>query len=308
MSEYDYSMLISPYYNHNYTVAASRFHTNHGANWISPYPGASNSDPFYTLSPSALFSPTIYIAPANTNHVNGHQFGLKNQAAYLNLNTVKNNILRGDANLAVITISNGRDASEGWSYQPSTITYSSGVTSSGNQYLPTPVNVSNYINQMVIAKNNVASMVKYYSVVSASTSSNCLSGLSRRGDEYIQASYATGGIAVDLCTNTVSTALNAIAQHIQSQPMYFKKDHLALESEPNPSTLKVYKNGALVPNDPINGWTYLGYVSTPTPLIYYPTNMDLRTGYLIKLNGSAKLEGSDTAKVEYIGQGAQNSH
>ena len=305
MSEYDYSNILSPSYSHDYTVAASRFHTNHGSNWLAPYPGALNTDPFYTLNP-AFFNPGINLPSINNGHVDGHQYGLKNQATYLNLNTVKNQILRADANLAVITISNGRDASDGWSYQPSTITYSSGVTSSGNQYLPSPVNVTNYLLQMQSVKAN-PNMLKYYSVVSASDSNSCIYGPARRGEEYIQAANATGGIAINLCNNTISSALNAIAQNIQSQPLYFKKDHLLLETKPNPATIKVYKNGVLLPEDPTNGWTYMGYLQNQA-LIFWPTSMASSTGYMIKLNGTATLVGSDSAKVEYMNDGVQASH
>jgi hypothetical protein len=305
MSEYDNAYINSQYYNHDHTVAASRYDSNHGSNWIAPYPGASLSDPFYKIN-SLFFNTGIVLPSINSAHIDGHQFGLRNQANFINLAAVKTNILRPDATLAVITISNGRDASDGWTTQSSSVGYSNGVTSSGTQTVPNAVNVTNYVQQMQSVKM-APSMLKYYSIVSEHSSTNCLYGPARRGEEYIQASNMTDGLAIDLCNRSIGSALDAIASDIQSQPLYFVKEYLVMNSEPNLSTVKVFKNGQLLPQSSTNGWTYEGY-SPSKALITLPIPMDYRTGYIIKLNGTAKLVGSDTATVEYLGNGVQTAH
>ncbi len=305
MSQYDNYHINSLYYNHDHTVAASRYDSNHGSNWISPYPGASLSDPFYKINPD-YFNTGIVLPSINSAHVDGHQYGLRNQANFINLPAVKNNILRADATLAVITISNGRDASDGWTTQTSQVSYSNGVTSSGTTIVPEDVKVGNYIQQMQSVKL-APSMLKYYSIVSEHTSTNCLYGPARRGEEYIQASNATDGKAIDLCNNSIASALDQIGSDIQSQPLYFVKEYLVISAEPNVSTIKVIKNGQELPQNAINGWTYEGY-SASQALITLPIPMEYRSGYMIKLHGSAKLVGSDTATVTYQGNGAQTAH
>jgi hypothetical protein len=60
-----------------------------------------------------------------------------------------------------------------------------------------------------------------------------------------------------------------------------------------------------IPEDPVNGWTYVGY--TTAYAIDFPANMNLTSGYGIELHGAARLKGLDTANVEYKQAGAENS-
>jgi hypothetical protein len=101
---------------------------------------------------------------------------------------------------------------------------------------------------------------------------------------------------------------------LQTVKLSFVKKYLVIGSEPNVGTLKVTKfpssGGAqVIPQDPNNGWTYLGAV--PAGGVYTidsPIPMNLVTsGYLIELNGSAKLVGNDTASVNYQNAGGVNS-
>jgi len=84
-------------------VAISKYHTNYlnsafASNYVAPYPGASPTDPYYTLNPDALANLGGVSIVAQAPVLNGHQTGLKNQAKFLNISHVKNNILRSDAN------------------------------------------------------------------------------------------------------------------------------------------------------------------------------------------------------------------
>ena len=296
----------NPAYNYDlyHKVSLSRFHTNYDSLglWIPAYPGASNTDPFYTLSPSTMFTESLTIPSLDTTYTDGRQSGLKNQRNFVLLNSVRNQFLRADANLAVISISNGRDSSDGWTTTTSPVSFS-GPTPTPEPK-PKDVNVVPYVNAMATVKNN-PSQLKYYSIVSH-RDGDCRGQPSRKGEAYIQASTLTGGIDLDLCSNTIEASLNAVAQHIQSQPMYFKKNYLVLQSQPDQSTIKVYKNGVLLPQDATNGWTYAGNL-TNQPLICYPTNLATTSGFMIKLNGTAELVGSDTSRVEYMALGAQTS-
>ena len=310
MSEYNElssTAAANPAYNYDlyHKVSLSRFHTNYNTLglWIPAYPGAAATDPLYTLSPSWMFTNSLTIPSLDFSHTDGRQSGLRNQRNFLQLTSVRNQVLRADANLAVISISNGRDSSDGWTTPTSPISFS-GTTPTAEP-APNAVNVAQYVADMTTAKTNPGQF-KHYSIVSHHTG-DCRGQPSRLGAEYIQASTLTGGIHLDLCSNTIEASLNAVAQHIQSQPMYFKKNYLVLESQPDQSTIKVYKNGVLLPQAATNGWTYAGLL-TSQPLIYYPTNLAPATGYMIKLNGTAELNGSDTSRVEYMALGAQNSH
>ena len=111
----------SPGSNANITnaVAASHYHSNYGiSDWLPSFPGAVFSDPQFLLSPS-LFTPTLSIPSLDYTYNNGRETGLKNQAAFINRSDVHNSnasisLLRPDAMLAVMTISNGKDTSDGW--------------------------------------------------------------------------------------------------------------------------------------------------------------------------------------------------
>ena len=207
---------------------------------------------------------------------------------FLNRSDVRSNLLRSDAMLAVMTISNGRDTSDGW-YQ------------AWNGLTPNTVNVDNYVNQM----KSIRSDVKYYAIVAHDTTS-CRSGGSWSGIDYEKAAQKTGGISQDICTVPIPAALDAVAQNLQVQRLSFVKRFLVIGTEPNPATIKVFKNGTEVASDANNGWTHVGMSTQFT--IDSPVPMSQATGYMIELHGSAKLHGSDTARVEYMNAGAQSSH
>lgn len=76
-------------------------------------------------------------------------------------------------------------------------------------------------------------------------------GFSRTvGARFKELSNLTGGIAGSLCSN-FGTTLNLISDTIVQLSSAFK-----LNREPIPETIRVYVDGALVPNSNTNGWTY----------------------------------------------------
>jgi hypothetical protein len=282
-------------------VAVSKYDYNQmswngGAGYQAPYPGAVPNDPFYTLLPS-LATPYLSITAQSPIILNGRQTGLLNQKQFLSLPYVQQNILRTDANLAVITISNGKDTSDGWTTDNS---------SPNPVTLPNPVNIGNYLPAMQAVK--APGKFKYYALASEfhHISNTCRNGPARTGTAYKQIAEASGGLFIDLCYNSINQALTSISNSIQSQQMFFKKEYLVLETQPDPSTIKVYKNGVLLPQGGSNGWTYNGMQTQY--LIYDPAPMELRTGYMIQLFGTARLQGTDSARVEYLNYGVQASH
>ena len=269
-------------------VAASLYHTNYPvAQWLQPFPGALYTDPSLLMSP-ALFNPVLSIPSLDYTYNNGKESGLKNQADFLNRSDVQTSLLRPDAMLAVMTITNGRDTSDGW-YM------------AWNGLTPNPINVDNYVNQIKAVRADA----KYYAIVAHNTT-NCRVGGAWSGIDYERAASKTGGISQDICTTPIPTALEAVAQHLQTQKLNFVKRFLVIATEPNPSTIKVYKNGALLASDPTNGWTYVGMTTQFT--IDSPVPMNQVTGYMIELHGTAKLHGADTGRVEYMNAGATSSH
>lgn len=276
-------------------VAASKYHTNYPVGqWLLPFPGALHTDPSLLLNPS-LFSSTLTIPSLDYSYNNGRESGLKNQADFISRSDVKfnpsspyANVLRADAMLAVMTITNGRDTSDGW-------------YNAWNGLNPNPVNVDAYVNQMKAVRSDV----KYYAIVAHNTT-NCRVGAAWSGIDYERAAQKTGGLSQDICTTPIPTALDAVAQHLQTQKLNFVKRFLVIATEPNVATIKVFKNGVELPNSGTNGWTYAGY--TTQYLIDSPVPMNQTTGYMIELHGTAKLHGNDTARVEYMNAGSQSSH
>jgi hypothetical protein len=290
-------------------VAVSRYHTNYPeSQWLKPYPGATyldlagNPNPLFLINPD-YFSSGIVIPNLATANNDGRQPGLKIQADFLNRTDVRNEFLRPDALLAVITITNERDTSAGW-------------TTSWNGYNPLPVVASAFTNQMKAVKA-IPEMTKYYSIVAEQTN-NCVGSIARIGTAYIDAAISTGGVHYNLCSSSsaISNSLYGISEHLQKQTLNFHKEYLVISTQPDQGTLRVYKNGSLLSQSNTNGWAYVGY-QTNQNTVYLETNpndpsekfyMSPTSGYMIKLNGSAILTGKDTARVEYMNQGAQYSN
>jgi hypothetical protein len=70
------------------------------------------------------------------------------------------------------------------------------------------------------------------------------------GQRYIQMADATRGVVGSICGNFAQDLAAISSGILRLSTQFF------LSREPVPSTIKVYVNGSLVPNDPVNGWTY----------------------------------------------------
>jgi hypothetical protein len=169
-----------------------------------------------------------------------------------------------------------------------------------------------YQSEFLATKGGIAAQVKYFSVVAHLTTS-CEGYGDWSGIRYEQMASMLNGTSVDICSNTVAQSLTAIQNNLTTYQLSFEKKYLIIGSDPNVSTITVTKisggNSTTIPQDPNNGWSYYGPVpSTGLYTIDSPVNMDqVTTGYAIQLNGSAKLEGSDTANVAYQNAGTVTS-
>jgi len=107
-----------------------------------------------------------------------------------------------------------------------------------------------------------------------------------------------GGTSFDLCSGGLPNVLSDISAHLQTVVQTVEFNYVVLPEEPNPSTIVVKKNGTTLANSATNGWTYAGYlVNQPTS--FYPSLGNVKTGYMIRLHGTATFKGSDAISIDY---------
>ena len=305
-------------YNITNAVSVSQYDTNTPqSQWLPAFPGASYTDPALKML-SSLFSP-IFVFPGvlDPAHNDGHETGLQNESDFLNRSDVHSNFLRSDALLAVITLSNGDDRSGGtWKckFDPNTNTWPSTCASYNVAWFDSTGTINGgYITpSLENSLRNVKTsplLLKYYSLV-AHNATTCMGYGDWSGLRYETLASDLGGIAQDICTTPITSALSAITQNLVTQSLSFEKNYLVIASDANVATIKVTKvsggvSQALVQSS-TNGWTYAGYVTEYT--IDSPVPMAQATGYMIELHGAAKLHGNDTANVQYQTSGSVVTH
>ncbi len=74
---------------------------------------------------------------------------------------------------------------------------------------------------------------------------------------YVDLARRTGGVVGSICDTTFEQTLLQIAQAIKTLRRIFP-----LTFTPDPSTLNVMVNGATIPSDPVNGWTYQASINS----------------------------------------------
>jgi hypothetical protein len=277
------------------------------SSWLSPYIGAVPGPNLGVDSNLWTQSGPSYFLPSSIwgNDNNGLKTGIENQIVFLESSDVSTKFLRPDAFLAVIVLSNSRDTSNAnWS--------------SGNPVYPAN-DLAVYKNRFLQVKNNAGALVKYYSLVAPTMQFNggCRGANSFSGIRYstlASPSYLNGA-NYDICTTTLTAALNGVAQNLTAGLQNFRKRYVKLNARPNPNTLKVYRNGALLPIDANSGWTYSDQSQTVytvdgvvTNGVFAPMNLQQDTGYFVELHGTAKITGSDTIEVEYQNFGAVSAY
>lgn len=196
--------------------------------------------------------------------------------------------LRSDAALAIIVLSNGEDIDgmtyydRGDGYQQ--LDYNSGV-STYNSY-------RNYFQNIKPS----SSLRRFYSVVSPG--GTCYNYSSIRGQRYMNMADDLGSRSYNLCNGELSSSLASMKQQLVAVAEAVQFNYVVMDQKPMVSSIVVKKNGVTIPQSSSNGWSYVGYLSNQ-PTSYAPTSGNIRTGYFIKLNGSAVYKGSDQISIDF---------
>lgn len=226
------------------------------------------------------------------------------------------NFLRSDALLAIVVITNGYDRN---------VTDATGsYTSNGSQSL------NSYANQLINIKGS-SRLIRFYPVAAYGyadgTSNYCLApgGTSRPGWSYLNMNGLLQGISANVCdAGAMSNVLANIEENLNAVRQAYVYSNIVLEEEPKEDSIEVYKNGTMLSQSPTNGWQYKGKgtvatvsgICDPTvhtnndtsgickddhgkPGTIVPVQLSSRTGYVIQLNGSARLLGSDSPDLIY---------
>lgn len=311
-------------------VVGSVYDPNWGAQWVAPFPGATPQNT-ESINPSFFVTPTYYTGFLQLSNVNNYLNGL--EPAFTNVTnelynaTPGTGFLRKDAMLVVLLVSNGNDTSlvnfcvrdpsipadvavpceqatqpNGSPYPACTSLSQAGVANPtcGSE----AISFQYYLSQFQSLKND-PNLIQFYSIVSNETLSNgsCEGGNATQGTRYQQMSTALNGSSYDICNGgNLSNILGNVATSLQSVKQSTLTHYLPISSAALPSSIVVTRNdGVVIPEDPVNGWSYSGQVIAGY-IIDYPVNMDAFTGYAVELNGTARLTGSQTATVTYTPQ------
>ena len=300
-------------------VTAGPYDGNYGSNWIAPYPGAVQAS---MQIPQTFFRfPSQYGGYVSSSEIttltNGLEPGFQTIRDALHTGFAGTGFQRPDAVLAIVMIGNGNDTTGvNFCQRPDLVWVPcEQVTPAQGTYessLQTWIN--NFRNEALTLQRS--SDVRFYSAVSFAQGP-CLGSASYYGDRYIRMAQALNGSSVNLCSNAnVGASIDQLFTHLKDRldalKLNMRQKFLVLGREPNVSTIRVTKyvggNAAQaveIPQDPINGWTYVGL--TTQFLIDFPTNANQATGYMIQLNGTAKLVGNDSADVQFTPVGQNSS-
>jgi hypothetical protein len=298
---------------------ASRHDGNWGSQWIAPYPGAPQYGPG-TLEGWLFRRPENYsrwvTSGGISNGGNGAETGLETLRASVYENSQNTSIIRDDALLVIIALSNGNDTS-GVTYcqRFGGQTVECEDAPSVNAPHTAESSFQQYKTALMARKNYNPDLIRMFAAVSTQgdkyTPHACLGFNAYRGDRYIRMANELRGQAMDICSQPVSNILGSIAQNLQSIRIAQRTRYLFVPVDAEPSSVRVRKylaSGAAVDiaNDSVNGFTYEGYLSN-VYAIDYPVAMNLSSGYAIELHGSAKLVGDERADVTYIPRGAHDN-
>jgi hypothetical protein len=206
------------------------------------------------------------------------------QNMYYNLQSssmVNSGFLRPDAALAVIVLTNGEDI-DGMTYHDPDgdgtpqLNYNSGVS----QY--------NFYRDYFENFKGTPSLMRFFSVVS---DGSC--GIN--GRRYRDMADELGSRSYNLCNSEMNSVLSNIGSQMVAITQAVVFNYHVLPNNPGTIT-SVLKNNVPIPQSSSNGWEYVGY-KTNQNTSFFPTPGNPKTGYMIKLNGSAVIQGSDRIDV-----------
>ncbi len=296
--------VVPSYYDGNWAL-------NGRTGWLPLFPGATAGLPGLTLPATYFIEPWNYSRFITQSHVTTTAeagFTRVHQALTQTYNNT--GFLRPGAISVVLLMSNSEDTSEiAWCTAPD----NSLVPCAGEDERTYGLYETRFQN---LENQGKTADFRFFSLVAQTATTNCLNGSSRRGSRYLRmATHFDGGASnqLNICNHPVSGSINgafdAIAQNLEGTLLSLQTEYVAVATAPNfnePVTLTKYINGdannaQTIPQNAQNGWTYVGYQASINS-ITAPFSMRPITGYIFRLNGSAKLVGLDTIKVDYIRQ------
>jgi hypothetical protein len=309
-------------------VTASRHDSNWGSEWTPAYPGAPFGGPGTVLA-SVFRKPgqfTGFLTLGDIRTGDGSEPGLHTIYDALASKQNGTNLVRPDSLLVVLVVGNGEDTSgvtyckNTWANNPDVPCESSQAVQSDGSCIVSGTTAHVSCSSVRTAESSFQSykagivgsrplsQVKFYSAVSTATSSRaCLGSTAYYGGRYIRMANELGGTSVDVCTQTVSSVLNNVASNLAAVRGTYRTRYLFVAREPEESSIVVtkYVGGVpqVVPHDPVNGWTYEGYLSNVFA-IDAPVPMNQSSGWAIELHGTAKLVGDERADVAFQNKGA----
>lgn len=140
---------------------------------------------------------------------------------------------------------------------------------------------------------------RMYSVVAFGGYTDCWGGgQTWMGKRYSDLAATLNGGSFDFCNNGLNNVLGDLSNQFQTIVQTIEFNYLVFPEEPDPATIKVKIRGSEIPQSASNGWQYVGY-KTNQPTSFAPTSGNVRSGYMVKLNGSYTLKGTDTYELIY---------
>ncbi len=202
--------------------------------------------------------------------------------------------LRSDAALAMIVISNNDDQTNvDYNYRPD-----GAITSINYSGANTIASFNAYKNYFLSVKAH-STLDRFYSVVAAQRYTDCYGGgMTWAGIRYQNMAAALGGASYDLCNGGLPNVLTDIRARLITVVQAIEFNYVVFPEEPTPGSISLTKNGSTVPESAVNGWQYVGYRSNQ-PTSFSPTSGNVKSGYMIRLNGTATFKGTDTIGLNY---------
>ena len=306
-------------------VVGSQYDGNR-TDWVPSYPGASRTSSG-ALSASVFRSPlnfSLYPNQSWSSTVSGgYEPGLLTIKNTLESESARANFIRPDAMLVVVVLGNGDDTSYLNLCPRADGSLVSCAAPLHPVCTPTPTdptggnpNCDSRTTSLDFFREKLKALnpnTKFFSAVSPQSSASCYGSRAYAGFRYMSLASALGGSSYDVCSQNVAQVLDDLTQSLQGERRAFRTKYIMLDQAPEVSTLKITKYGGgnshhaqVIPQDPIHGWTYAGYLSQ-VAVIDQPIPMNVQSGYAIELHGSAQLIGEDRASLEWKPQGAQDS-
>jgi hypothetical protein len=200
------------------------------------------------------------------------------------LSTDRAGFVRDDAQLAVVVISNGDDASGS-----STSYWASAIASA--------------------ARKSNARQIQFFPVVSNYYvgDRSCWGANANVGRRYLEIANLFNTLAptaYDVCRNSsMSQIVNVLVSQLRATKNAYVRTAIVFSRRP--TTLSITKNGVVIPQDPTNtnGWNWDttlpdSYTASPIPTVTEPYNLNYEgPGWVIRLYGNGRAVGTDNLQI-----------